>query len=284
MSQTPKLSQRPATEPFDIYIVGTGIIPGYHLTREAEAALRRSKEILYVDKSFGFEELLQGFCGRLTDLHAAGYREGKNRIDSYRDMSAMVIDAALDHPPVSLALYGHPLVYALPPFIVAAASKLMSLKVKVVAGVSSLDTMFIDLMIDPSMQGLQMYEATDLLLRRRPLQPDVPCLLWQVGSLGTRLYSEGRNRRGRFAPLRDYLLQFYPPDHEMTAVYSASMPLAPASRTSFTLDTIDDVAESMHQGATVYIPAVQTRAIVDESLARLMDERTHLEEITEARA
>src|SRR5262249_34255756 len=128
---------------FDIYIVGTGIMPAFHLTREAEAAIRASTEVLYVDKSFGIEELLNTLCPRITDLHAASYRENEPRIDAYRKMASLVVEAALDHPPVTLALYGHPLVYSLPPFLVMAAADVLGLRVKVLPGVSALDTLFV---------------------------------------------------------------------------------------------------------------------------------------------
>ena len=73
------------------------------------------------------------------------------------------------------------------------------------AGVSSLDTMFIDLDLDPAYDGLQMYEATDLLVKQRPLQPDVPCLLWQVGAVRVgALLDRSEQSRGRFGPNRGF--------------------------------------------------------------------------------
>lgn len=268
------------SSPFDIYIVGTGIIPAFHLTKEAEYAIRTSNEVLFVDKSFGSTEFLKSLCPNVTDLSAASYREGEERIDAYRNMASMVIEAALDHPPVTLALYGHPLVYSLPPFIVLGSAKLLGLKVKVMPGISSLDTLFVDLNFDPCTQGVQMYEATDILLRKRPLQIDVPCFIWQIGSVESRLYSESSNKPERFGQIKEYLLKFYPPSTPMYAVYSASMPLAPSIITEFTLETIEEKAEHLHQGVTVYIPPVNLREIKNKKLLKSMDELNHLEELT----
>src|SRR5882762_1393677 len=114
--------------------------------------------------------------------------------------------------PVTLALYGHPLVYSLPPFIVMAAAEVIGLRTKVMAGISSMDTLFVDLKFDPCTQGLQMYEATDLLLRHRPILPDVPCFIWQIGTVESRLYSETFSKPERFRRIRGYLLRFYPAD------------------------------------------------------------------------
>lgn len=265
---------------YEIFIVGTGVIPGLHLTREAEAAIKASKEVLFVDKSFGITELLSSLCSRITDLHAASYREGESRLDAYRNMSSLVINAALDHPPVTFALYGHPLVYALPPFMVIAAAEALGLKVKVLPGISSLDTMFADLRFDPCTQGVQMYEATDILLRKRPIQPDVPCFLWQVGTVGSRLYSEKSSKPERFAEIRKYLLKIYPGDHKMVAIYSSSIPLAPPTLVEFTLDTMEDKAADLHQGVTVFIPPKMTRPIKNRTLLSAMDDNNQLSRVT----
>lgn len=176
---------------------------------------------VYVDRSFGINEVLGRLSHHLTDFHAASYKEGEGRLDAYRTMTSLVVDAALDHPPVTFALYGHPLVYALPPFIVIAAAEAPGLRVKVLPGISSLDAMFADLRFDPCTQGVQMYEATDVLLRKRPIQPDVPCFLWQIGTVGSRLYTEASSKPDRFSKIKEYLLNFYPADHRMFAVYSA---------------------------------------------------------------
>lgn len=267
--------------PFDIYIIGTGIIPAFHLTREAEAAIRHSNEVLYVDKSFGVEELLSSLCPRLTDLHAASYREGVARLDAYRTMAARVIEAALDHPPVTFALYGHPLVYAMPPFFVIHAAELLHLRTKVLPGISSLDTMFADLKFDPCTQGVQMYEATDLLLRRRPIQPDVPCFIWQIGTVESRLYSESQSKPNRFARIKEYLLSFYPPTTRMLAVYSPSLPLVSPTISEFTLDTIEERANDLHQGVTVFIPPIRIRPVEDEDILKSMDDVVFLEQMTQ---
>lgn len=277
--EPPVLPDLKKTSEISIYIIGTGITPGLHLTREAEAALRASKEVLYVDKSFGVEELLKTYCPVLSDLHQSSYVEGQNRLDAYRNMASQVVESALRHSPVTFALYGHPLVYSLPPFMVVAAAEAIGLNVRILPGISSLDTLFVDLRFDPCTQGVQMYEATDILLRQRPLQNDVPCFIWQIGAVESRLYSTAQSSPSRFSRIRDYLLKFYPPNHPMIAVYSSSMPLVPSALTEFTLDTIEGIAADLHQGVTVFIPPVVTREISDMSMLTEMDDTIHLKQV-----
>ena len=55
-----------------------------------------------------------------------------------------------------------------------------------------------------------MYEATDLLLRRRPIQNDVTCVIWQPTVVGDPTYRPEPYTVEQFEPLQDYLLRFYP--------------------------------------------------------------------------
>ena len=268
---------------FDIYIVGTGIVGVQHITREVDAVLRQSKEVLYVDDTFGIHEYLEQVCPKVTNLHPLAYREGDERVNAYNIMTAKVIEAALNHSPVTFALYGHPLVFASPPFKVLKIAPLFGLQVKVLPGISAMDTLFIDLGLDPSVRGLQMYEATELLLRQHPLQPDIPCLIWQVGTVESCLYSESMSKPERFTRIKRYLLKFYPPSHELVAVYSSTHPLVPSVQTGFRLEDIEAYAQHLHQGITVYIPPVDSQPLVDPELCVQMNSSAHLQKIVESR-
>src|SRR5262249_24541827 len=145
----------------DIHIVGLGVKGIEHVTRETESACRRSNEILAVANLPAVLTYLKSLCLRVTDLHPLSYEEDENRLKAYDTMSAMVLAAALDHAPVTFATYGHPLIYVYPTRQIVDAAPYLGLTVRVLAGISSLDTMLIDLGVDPAIDGLQMYEATD---------------------------------------------------------------------------------------------------------------------------
>src|SRR4051812_20143998 len=128
-----KMVDMRSKEAFDIYIVGLGIVSVHQITHEAEAAIQRSREVLYVANGFGLAEYLSLLCSQVTDLSTA-YQEGEDRMDAYNMMTAKVIEAALDHPPVTFALYGHPLVFAWPPFQILRVASLLGLRTKVLPG------------------------------------------------------------------------------------------------------------------------------------------------------
>ena len=161
----------------DIYIVGLGVLNVDQITRQAERVMRRCKEVLYVDTGIATGAYLERLCPRVTSLYETSYQESGQRLNAYFLMAARVVDAALDHPPVAFAMHGHPIVGAYAPFLIQDMGSLLSLEVEVQPGISAMDCLCAELKIDPTVAGMQMYEATDLLLRRRPLQPDVPAMV-----------------------------------------------------------------------------------------------------------
>jgi hypothetical protein len=195
-------------------------------------------------------------------------------------MAARVIDAALDHPPVTFAMHGHPFVGAYAPFLIIDMAQVLQLDARVLPGISALDTLVTDLPIDPCVTGVQMYEATDLLLRRRPLQPDVPALIWQIGTVETALHSRRPSRPERFNRLQTHLLRFYPPDHQASAVYSSPHPLMPTTKLRFAMKDMSEHAHLLHAGFTLYIPPSTDRPIQDHQLLQQINSPTHLKNIT----
>ena len=156
----------------------------------------------------------------------------------------------------------------------------LGLRVKVLPGISSLDCMIVDLQLDPGTLGVQMFEATGLLLQQRELHPDVPCFLWQVGAVETRLFTRSKSVPGRFRRLQSHLLKYYPADHKVKVVYSSSHPLAVSTMVEFPIDEMHLYAADIHPGATLYIPPATLPKVKDVELARLVDSLDHLRSIT----
>lgn len=269
-----------AREAYDLYIVGTGIVGVRQITREVDDAFRRCREVFVVDSGFGVREHIEERCPVVTDLIPVTYREGEPRIEAYDRMSTTVLDAALDHPPIAFAVYGHPQVYVYPTMQLTQAAKALGLRVKVLPGISALDALFIDVGLDPGFAGLQMYDATDLLLRKRPLLADVPCILWQIGAVETVLHSTATSTPVRFRRLQDHLSEFYPEEHELHSVFTSTYPLAPSRIDSFPLRDLATRGPTIPHGASLYIPPTEPRAVVDDKLHTATTSATHLGDIT----
>jgi precorrin-3B methylase len=263
-----------------IFLAGLGIGSVTQVTREVEAALRASKEVLFLDTGVATRTYLEQLCPRVTDLYAETYRAGKSRLSGYEHAAIRVVEAALDHPPVAFALHGHPLIAATPPFLVREMARALGLGVKILPGVSAIDTVLADLGVDPVVDGIQMFEASDVLLRRRPLQADVPALLWQIGPIETALHSEHVARPERFDRFIAHLRRYYPQGHEIAAVYSAPHPLLPAQVLRFPLERMGSHAAELHHGFTLYVPPAFRRPVLDHEAAIRLYSAAHLRAIT----
>ena len=107
--------------PFDIGIVGIGIVGTHQLTREAEAVIRRCNRTFVIADGYGIADYIATLCPQVTDLGSL-YEPGRNRGPTYYKMAAEVVSAAASNPPVCLATYGHPWVYCYPTTLINQAA------------------------------------------------------------------------------------------------------------------------------------------------------------------
>jgi hypothetical protein len=87
--------------------------------------------------------------------------------------------------------------------------------------------MFADLGIDPANQGCQSYEATDLLVRGRRVDPHAGLVLWQAGVIGVAEHRDEElwNPDG-LRVLRDFLLRTYPEGHPVVVYQATTIPVS----------------------------------------------------------
>jgi Tetrapyrrole (Corrin/Porphyrin) Methylases len=276
---TSNSSDHPQAGPFDIYIAGLGIMGIWHLTHEAENCIKASKQVFIVDHGFGVSDYLQTLCPKVTSL-LGEYEEGLNRLETYRSMAAAVIAAALEDGPVCFAPYGHPVMYVYPTMLIRNAAKLLGLRLHIAPGISIFDTMLVDLDFDPGLTGVQIYEATALLIENRQLQPDVPCVLLQVDAIESGLFSRAPSAPRRFIRLQEHLLRFYPPEHSVIGLLSSTFPLVPALKREFPLSELPERLAETPLGGTLFIPPIGKRGRGNEEILSQLFDQEYLAEIT----
>ena len=80
--------------------------------------------------------------------------------------------------------YGHPGVFVNPSHRAISIARAEGHDAAMYAGVSAEDCLYAEIGVDPSRPGSQTVEATDLLLRNRPLLTDSHVIIFQVGCVG----------------------------------------------------------------------------------------------------
>lgn len=270
----------PVPERVDLEVIGLGITGVQQLTRQAEGALRRARTVFTVDASPGVRALLAARCDRVEPLFEQTYRGGEGRLPTYLQIAARVLAASLTEGPVVLAVQGHPTVFSYVPVLLRDVAPLLGLGVRVQPGVSALDALLADLALDPADHGLQCFEATDLLLRRRPIDPHVLTVLWQVGNLETRLHTARPSTPQRLRGLVAWLLHFFPEEHPVTAVALPPHPGVPGRTWTVALRDLPEEAARLHAATTLVLPPIGRRPLRDPWLAHAIDDPAHLEAIT----
>jgi len=255
---------------------------GYRqLTREAEQVLKRAKRVYLLHPLPEVRSFVDTQCGSVIDLTEL-YEEGSERAESYEEMAQQVVEGAEEAvEPVVFAVYGHPTVGVAPSSLIQKKAKGTDLIVEILPGISALDCLYTDLGFDPFTRGLQVFEATDLIVYDINLDPATPTFVLQVGLTGTRLYDTRTSTSKRLLPLKDHILQFYPPDHEVIFARTPTIPFADAQQLSVPISEFETVATDIDSTHTLVIPPVKKRHVENSDFAEKIYTQEFLEQITE---
>ncbi|MGI9097800.1 MAG: SAM-dependent methyltransferase [Solirubrobacteraceae bacterium] len=197
----------------DIHLVGYGNRLPNDFTLELLAVLQRCKRIFGVPPvhapSFKVPPME-------SLLHL--YSPDRHRAETYRDMVETVLAAAAADPPVGFATYGSAMVGTYATHRILEVAPQRGLTVHVTNATSSFDGIWADFNIDPC-RGFEIWEATMFLrleivpnTRAHLLLPQAPML---DVSVGIDLDKMQMQPSSTVPALRDRLLRFYPPDHEV---------------------------------------------------------------------
>jgi|CXWL01.1.fsa_nt_gi hypothetical protein len=247
-------------------VVGTGIAVGAQTTLEARLAIEQADRLLHLVA----DPVAEAWLGR---RHSAGeslrdcYREGRPRRDSYAEMVARVLAALAAGGRVVWATYGHPGVFAGACHQALQAARAAGYPARMQAGVGADSCIWADLEVDPGQHGVQQWEATDWLLRRRGWDATSLLVLWQVGAIGQGGWSEsGWDMRRGLGVLARRLLEQYPARHQ-ACLYEAAV--SPALRPRRDLVAIEDLAGAAVSTATTLVvfplpPRPWDRSVADD--------------------
>jgi uncharacterized protein YabN with tetrapyrrole methylase and pyrophosphatase domain len=197
----------------DIHLVGYGNRLPNDFTLEMLAVLQRCKQIFGVPPIHAPEfkiPPMQSLLGL--------YSPDKHRSETYREMIDIVLMAAAADPPVAFATYGSALVGTYATHRILEVAPQHGLTVHVTNATSSFDGIWADLNIDPLL-GVQIWEASMFLrldiipnTHAHLLLPQAPVLDVSTGIDPVKMQMALSSST---PALRDRLLRYYPPDHNV---------------------------------------------------------------------
>lgn len=254
----------PAAKPGSLVVVGVGINGPPQTTLEAAECIRSADKVFYVvpdPVTVLWIRTLNPDATTLDDLYA----EGKDRYQTYREMTARMVAAVSAGQNVCAVFYGHPGVLVKSTHWAVSRVRRLGHYAQMTPGVSAEACMFADLGINPGDCGVQSYEATDFLISRRKTDPTANLVLWQVGVLGEPSVRPSMQARPeRLQRLVTRLRRQYPASHRVVIYEAATFPANAPVVQRVRLDRLS--RSTIYSGATLFVPPVRQRRLDDAVL------------------
>lgn len=249
-----------------LMVVGSGIKSVGHLTLEAKGWIEQSDIVLYCVADPATDTWIQAHARAHFDLYSL-YGNDKKRIDTYNDMTQAMLDNVRAGRDTCAVFYGHPGVFVLPTHKAISILRKEGYSAGMLPAISALDCLWADVGVDPSTVGCQEYEATDMLLRRRPLLSDLHVVIWQIGCVGDAGFNFAGYDNRNLDILVDYLVASYGPHHEVVHYQGSQYPMCASRCDRMPLEAVRTAPVTGI--STLYIPPLGARATDMEMAVRL---------------
>ena len=254
--------------PGSLVCVGVGMTLGSHLGPLARSHIEQA-EVVFAGVSDGVVELwLQRMHQDVRSLQSY-YREGKSRMQTYRQMVEAILTEVRAGRKVCGVFYGHPGVFAWAPHKSIEIARREGYPAHMEPGISAEDCLYADLGIDPGTYGCQHYEASQLLFYRRRLDPTAYLVLWQVGLVGDQSLARFSTGSAYKQLLVEVLARDYPLDHEVIIYRTPTLPIQSARIERLALGELPQAEIGMAD--TVVIPPARPMRVDPEMRARLAE-------------
>ncbi|HEY6798929.1 MAG TPA: SAM-dependent methyltransferase [Kineosporiaceae bacterium] len=236
--------------------MGAGIYPQRDLTMGGLRAVKQSSAVLYTHFSGAETWLRELTTGHVENL-AGLYQDGAVDRSNYSSMVDRVLSVGQQFGDVVFLVAGHPLLGVTPTQELAnrcAADE--SFQLEIVPGISSLDTMAVDLRVDMLERGCMVLDANRLLIFRYALDPRLALFIYHASSVGnSRTDFLDPARRNQLNLLAEYLIDQLGPERKFVAICSQSNGTEATRIESGRLSELAATVNSIDYGTSLYISA-----------------------------
>jgi len=198
------------------------------------------------------------------------YDREKDRHDTYVTMAEAMLYHVRRGKKVVAVYYGHPGIFATPTHRAIQIARKEGHVARMRPGISALDYLVADVGFDPMLPGLLSYEASDLLLRRRRLDPTLHTVIWQIGTVGEFQFDPKGFANHGFDLFVDVLIEAYGIDakaiHYIAPQYVGIEPLIETHRIGSLRE--EPVRSKVSALSTLYLPPAE---VTPTDVARSID-------------
>jgi precorrin-3B methylase len=246
-------------------VVGSGVRGVTQLTPESRSAVVAADVVFYVVPDTITARMIEELANDSIDLGGL-YSPDRKRASTYTTMVDRVFEEVDAGRHVCVVFYGHPGVFVDPgPEMMRRANE-AGVKAIMLPGISAADALYADLGLDPGRDGIQMFSATDFLLRRRVIDDSVPLVLWQMGAIGQEHGASVAERR-YLGVLSERLAEIYPHDHDIVMYEAAGIIGYPPRIDDGTVGTLPDMP--LTRASTLFVPPARDIEVDDAMAERL---------------
>jgi hypothetical protein len=245
-------------------ILGSGIRSIGQLTLEAVKYIERADKVFYCVADPATAGYIKGRNASAIDLYEY-YANSKARDETYIQMAEAMLAPVRTGLEVVGVFYGHAGSFVSPSRRALTIARSEGYKAVMLPGISAEDCLFADLLIDPSYPGAQTVEATDLIIRNRPLMTSGHVVIYQVGCVGQAGFTFQGYENNQFGYLSQRLEREYGGSHPVVNYKAAISPLAEPTIQRYTVADLSkaDVQKTIDTTSTFYIPPKTLLPIAD---------------------
>lgn len=224
---------------------------GSHITPLARSYIEKADLVFAAVSAGAMEVWLAKMNADVRSLQRY-YREGKSRMQTYREIVAVMLAEVRGGKRVCAAFYGHPGVFAWPTHKAIELARGEGYPAHMEPGISAADCLYADLGIDPGKYGCQHFEASQFMLFRRRVDAGAYLILWQVGVVGDRSLARFSTDASHRRILADVLCRDYDPAHEVILYKARTLAISRPEIERMPLRALPDAECDMH--STLVVP------------------------------
>ena len=198
---------------------------GSHITPLARSYIEKS-DVVFLAMSDGVTELWLAKMNPDVRTLQRYYREGKSRLQTYREMVDAMLAEVRAGKRVCGAFYGHPGVFTWPTHKAIELARGEGYRAHMEPGISAADCLYADLGIDPGKYGCQHFEASQFMLYRRRIDTAAYLILWQIGVAGDQSLARFATGAPHRRVLVDVLSRDYDLAHEVILYKAVTLPVS----------------------------------------------------------
>lgn len=248
-------------------VVGSGIQVGRDLSPTALHCIKTAEKVLELVGDPATALWLRELNPSVESL-AGFYSPKKPRLQTYQEMTERILSFVTKGMDVCVVTYGHPGVSVYASHQAIERARGMGIEATMLPAVSSVDCLIADLGVDPAVDGLAIYDASDFLVRRRRFDPTSSLVLTQIAVTCEEGYkANGVYPRTGLRALAAKLARTYGRGHKSIIYEASTVPIAKPVIRQITLGKLGSAPVT--PASTLYVPP-RGSASMDKGMLALL--------------